>query len=345
MFLGVFLLVSCVAYQKPPDVSLVAPESGTYVAGQPLVLEFSAAIQPETLVIQVWSGERDVEFEMTATEPILKDCSVDSSPCGATLLTVAEDGLSATLTFDVEGLGKPDVPYVLEISDKLTNTDGTKRGTSAWFDYQFKPSQPTGPPPVVPVAFTDGYYLLVAEVDDPMPTVLSLITHVIALDDGRVALVAVEADEYEGAPKGSLDPADMYVDTTDQGFAIFTLGMLRETPEGRFLETDPFDVNIAILGLQIVLSDTRLTGKLLPQGEAGVDSIEGILSYAKITLTGAGTQEYPAGSTQFNGVYIPEELIPEDSPQLCGALCGGLPSQCTPPDAFPGDDFCQTESP
>ena len=340
------ITASCAKYEAPPEVHLVPPEAGVYVAGDSLDLEFSAPIDPATLVIQVWSGERDVEFEMTATEAILKNCTVATAPCGSTELSVAEDGMSATIQFSVDDLGKADVPYVLEVTDALTDVDGVRRGTSAWFDYQFKPGVPSGPPPEEPVDFTDGYYVIVAEVDEPMPSVISLVTHIIALDDGSIALVAGEADELPGAPKGSLDPTELIIDVTDQGFAVFGKGVLYESEEGRFMETDPFQVNISILGLQIILNDTRLTGKLIKNEETMEDTIDGILSYSGITLIGVtGEENYPAGSTQFDGVYVKEAEVPDGAPHLCDGLCGALTAQCEPPADFPGAEFCADSAP
>ena len=85
-------LLSCVLmapdceHDPPPDVTLLKPAGGSYAAGEPLRLKFSEPIDARTLVIRVWRGERDIENNLTASNPLLQ-CNV-TLPCGNTKFTV-----------------------------------------------------------------------------------------------------------------------------------------------------------------------------------------------------------------------------------------------------------------
>jgi len=325
-------------------VLLIPPAEGTFYVGDPLQLSFDRPIERDSLVIRVWPGARDVEREMLSDSvPLLEHCTHTSSPCGATALVVHDDRLGATIEFDRETLGKPDVPFILEVLPGVKGDNGAETGRSVWFDFQFKPL-PEAPEEAIP--FDAGYYIIVAKTDQP-PATMSLVTDVMVLADGRVALAGGEADEIGDAPKNTTDPTKLRMDDSPLGYAVFALGRIRLSEEGeRFLETDPFAISVTQGPVRVLLEGTRITCKVVVNPETGHDRLDGTLSWEKITLFAGTTDpleyEYEAGGTTIDAAdYVSPDLVPEGAPSVCGDLCGVVTAQCEPPEGFPGEDFCE----
>jgi len=339
-------LIACVEYEAPPEVQIEQPADGIYRTGDPITLLFSEPVRRGTFGIRVWQGERDIELDLLATSPLLHTCGLSESPCGDATLAMADDRMSATILLDSEGLGQPDVPLALEVVAGLTNDLGSDRIAPAWFDFQFKPNDADIPDPVEPIEFEDGVYMIVAVIDEPLPTVISLMSHFIATEDGRIAMVGAEADELGDAPRNTKDPEQLEIDVSDQGFAVFAEGTIRENEDGRFIATDPFPIRVTLGPIVVDLTGVRFNGFLLP-GEDGHENIEGTLSFETLILdTGVGDPfEYEASSTTFCANFVPPELVPEGTPEICGDQCGGaVGGTCLPPEGFPLNGICDEGS-
>lgn len=333
------LALGACAYDGPPEVTLVAPAGGTFVTGDPLQLSFSEPIDPATLDLRIWPNRRDTEGELPeGLTPKVESCTAASPRCGDATLTLAADNLSATITLAPATLGRPDVPLILEVKEGLADEGGMASGIARLFDFQFRHSRHANE---APVPFDQGVYLIVTELNDPIPSVITLMTDFRIAPDGRTALAGAECDEINGAPRNTRDPTSLIVDTTDMGFVVLASGFVTLDGEERFLETDPVAINLSLGPITVAIFDVRLTAKIVKHPETGVDQLEGILSYGKITLNpGEDGFDYPAGNAAFVSDRVPDDQVPEGTPQLCGELCGAVTGACHPPDDFPPADFC-----
>ncbi len=337
---SLLLLLSGCRYDGPPDVTLVAPDGGAFVSGDPLVLQFSEPIDAATLLVRVWPAVRDGEGDLAdGLTPKLQDCTPAKVRCTASdVLLVADDGLSAELRLDPGGLGKADVPAILEVAAGLADEAANATGQPSYFDFLFRR---TRTPNDGPVAFDQGVYLIVAEISEPLPAVLTLLTDLRVREDGVVALAGAEGDEINGAPKNTREPKDLIVDVTPEGWAVFAGGFVSLASGERFLQSDPFDLLLDAGPLDVAISGVRIDAKVV-KTEAGVDRLEGTFSFEKFLLDpGPNGFEYPAGSTSFVADRVPDEDVPAGTPEVCGALCGAVIGLCTPPEDFPPPGLCE----
>jgi hypothetical protein len=341
----ILLGLGACAYNPPPDIELNRPADGAYIQGDTVVLSFSEAIDPASLKVRVWSGERDIENEIPAgSEPLLGQCSAAKSPCDTTTLVVAEDGLSAELNFDPEGLGKADVPMILEIEAGLSTEGGVETGISYFYDFQFRPDLTnTGDT----IEFQDGYYLLIAKTDKPVKNVvITIAAHVKVLSDGRMSLAGVRLDPIEGAPEGTEDLSELLVNTDYDGFGIFTTGTVALNDGERFLESEFFEVSLKLGPITIQIQNMRLTGgKIEANPDTGLDEISGTLSYESMLFSTGNSEpfEYVGDSTSFYANRMADEDVPEGVSDMCGNQCGAATAQCDPPEGFPALEFCSED--
>lgn len=335
--LGVLLLLAaCDPYNAPPEIKLARPETGVFVSGDPLLFNFSEPIDTASLAVRIWPGEKDLEGNLAATAtPRLDRCTVATSPCGTTTLAVSEDGLQATLQLDPADLGQPDSPLVVEILPGLKDREGFTRDATARFDIQFAPQTTVGG-----AEFQDGVYYLVGTTSKPIPTVLRLVTQLIALDDGRVAIAGGEANPIEGAPRNTTNIEEVVIDTSDDGFTIFGTGTLSQDAKGdRFLQSEPFQIEILISGLRVILNDAIMQGKII-KDEDGNDYLDGTLNFSGGTLyIGDNPTPFEGDSAPLAGGFVPPDKVPPGGPDMCGEVCGMI-VQCVPPEGFPDPDFC-----
>ena len=339
LFTALMILGAC-TYNPPPEVTLEPPEAGVFTSGDPLVLSFSEPIDPGTLKITIWPDDRDIEGVLPpGTESLLATCA-PGEMCGSTTLSVTDDGLSAVVQLDPDDLGQPDVPLLLEVQPGLSDLEQNTTGTNFVFDFQFQPAPIEN---AGPIEFDEGYYIIVSVIEDPLPAVLTLAAHIVAQDDGTFAIAAGEMDPIENAAKNTSNPDELIVDTGEQGFAIFVLGLLTVTEDGeRFLESEPYDLSLALGPVELVLGDLRLSGKLEKDPDTGKDQISGTLSYAGLTLlTGDSSFDYDPGTTTFTADFVPADKTPANAPDMCGEICGGVTAQCNPPANFPPEGFCE----
>ncbi len=333
------------AYEPPPTPSMVQPDGGIWREGDPIELAFDHAVVPRSLAVRVWPLARDGEGELLpGTQPLVGPCTVEHS-CEGLSMEVSEDGLHATLHFEGDA-GKPDVPLTLEVLPGLCTPRGGCTRRSFWFDFQFAPladaRRPDRPPDADAREWLEpGTYILVGTLDSPVPgVVLTYITDVAVLPDGSVAMAGAEGDEAPGYPKDTTDPAVLHVDSSSDGYTVYATGQVRQTPDGVFLETDPFAIEITQGPLGISLQQVRMSAKVVDDG-AGHDRLEGTISFEGAVLhTGDKDFSYEGGSTALVGVFAPPEVAPPNHPRVCGDLCGAVTGQCHPPADFPPPGFC-----
>lgn len=333
--------VVCVGcdYNPPPEPTLQQPEGGSFAAGDSVIVVFSEAISKESLAIRIWPAERDGEQNIKPdTQPKVDTCRLADTSCQGLTMELATDETSVTLKLDPEGVGKAGSPLILEVLAGLKDKSGRKTGVSRYFDFQFVP---VPEPAVVEVPFEDGVYVVLGEIKQPIPAVLTLISEIVALPDGRIALAGAEGDETGGAPKNTDDPRFLIVDSTDLGFTVYATGILYEDSDTRFLKTDPFDIHILQGGIVIDLFGVRLNATVVKHPDTGSDRLEGTLSFEKVSVVlGTVVADYPAGATAFAANKVPQEFLMDGVPSVCGDLCGAVPDQCAPPADFPPDGFC-----
>ncbi|HUS63273.1 MAG TPA: hypothetical protein VMZ28_01980, partial [Kofleriaceae bacterium] len=312
--LAASLSLAACAYDPPPEVTLDIPAEGAFRSGDPLTLHFSEPIDPDTLAIRVWASERDAEGELPAGAAPLQDtCRLADAPCGEADLTLSEDATSAEVVLARDTLGAPGLPLILEITDDLTDTGGASRGIPEWFDVQFSPRRQ---PNTEPVSFDDGVYVIVAEIDDPVPAIITLVTDIRVIPDGSLALAAAEGDPIGEAPKNTSDPAQLKIDDTENGFGLHAWGFVQQQGGERYIDTDPIDVNLS-LGLTLVIHDVRINGVIAHDEELDADRIDGTLTFSGLTLNpGENEASYPAGNTSFTADRAPDSLVPEGTPRV-----------------------------
>lgn len=334
------LVTAACSYDPPPEVALDAPEGGTFYVGDPLHLRFTEPVAAATLAVKLWPNGRDAEGEIPAgTVPLLDRCVAGAGSCGQGQLELDEDGLGAELVLDREGLGGPGAPMTLEVLSGLEDADGNARGVPAWFDFQVRPRTGMN---TEPVEFDDGVYVIVADIHDPLPAVLTLITDMKVLPDGRAALAGAEGDEIGDEPKNTRDPTKLVVDATEEGYVVFTWGFVTLDGGERYLETEPLQMQLAFGPIVIQVKDVRISGKLVKHPDTQVDQIDGTFTFSGMTLNpGENQAEYEGGAVNFVADRAPDGDVPAGTPELCGDVCGAVIGTCDPPFAFPGDDFCQ----
>jgi hypothetical protein len=336
-------LTSCVEYNAPPEPQLVFPMAGLFTVGEPLTIEFSEPIRPDTLSISVYDageGARDIENERVAgLEAKLSGCTPATSPCGNASITMAEDGLSAELLLMGEEFSKIKVPFELEIASGLMDTDGNATAAPWSFDFLFGIAEAGNGEPV---EFEDGHYILVGQIQQPLPAVLVVAMDIQAKENGEFALAGVKAKALEGFPKNTNNPDELFIDATENGFGIFATGQISPDGDGRFLQTEPFDVNLSIGPVGITLTDVRVAGSVIELD--GHDSVDGNISFSSVVLdTGSGDPfTYDAGNTTVALTWVATGDLPEGYSTLCGDnLCGHVEFQCNPPEEFPPAGFCE----
>ncbi len=334
------LLVGCGDYDPPPEATLEQPEGGAFSEGDPVHVAFSEKVDESSLAFRVWPSKRNVEGELPADlEPLVDACTAGET-CGDLSVKVVDGRKRARLEFTGD-LGTPGSPLIVELLAGLADENGNDTGIPRYWDLQFKAA---GGANGEPVEFDNGTYILLSEVAEPIPAVLTYISDVRVREDGQFALAGAEGDEINGAPKNTRDPENLIVDETDQGYTVYAAGFITLTEDGkRLLETDPFDVTIPVGPLDVEMEGVRLFADIVKNPDTGKDRLDGTLAFEKVTLVnGERTSEHEGGSTALVADFVPPDLTPDGHPQVCGDQCGlVVAGYCEPPEDFPGDGFCE----
>lgn len=336
---GASLLVAtaCETYEPPPEPHLVRSGGGAYTVGDALTLEFSEAIEPDSLDITLWPSDRGTRRVASEdVEPYEGPCNAVDNGCEQIELELDDDFKSLSITVD-EPLGGMGSHFVMEITDGLQDQEGNATGVSRYFNVRFR--GPTDPDPNANIDVQDGTYIFGGAVNEPMRAVLTLVSDVKVLPDGRLVVAGAEGDVTDDdASDTSRDPDIIEVDTTDRGWALFFRGLVVENDEGRrFMETEVFDVVVPVLGhLTLYMEEVRLFAEITTD-EDGHDYFDGTLTYERLLL---GDEEFDGDSTPLIGEYVPEEQAIEGTPTICDNPCGDVIGQCEIPEDFPHPDFC-----
>jgi len=329
--------LGCEAYDPPPKTSLAQPAGGNWTRTTPLVLVFTEAIDPSSLVVSVWPGELDREGRLPpGAQPIVDACTLADSPCGsfAMRLDDAKERLTITVndTFDdLEG-----EPLILAVHAGLRDLAGRTRKVEDWFDFQINPLCGSEP---VTVELDTGVISLTANLQ-VLPIWLHLYVDLaIDKETGATVAVATFSRVREGLPANYNHPDGFEVALDPTGWAVTFTACLLEQPNGNlFLESDPFDVHIVVLGaIPVVLEGFRLQGTIRPGAAGGGrDTASGTLSTSGGSF-GDPPNTVEAITSAWDGFSVRADELPEGLPRVCADdPCGGL--------AVAGGD-CQIPSP
>ncbi len=348
--LSSLLICSCdtFIYNPPPESKLERPERGSFVSTEPVTLTFSEAVEVESFAFRVWEPVLDVEGLLPDdATPIVDTCTLNSN-CGEDVeveSTTNTDGgiTSVHITLSPTNVARPGATVLIEVLPGLSDAEGNTTGKSIFYNVQFR--APEGRFNADPVEFQNGTYIFSAVINEPVPAVLTLISDVIVMPDGRFFTAGGEGDEINGAPKETTNPNDLIVDPTEQGWSAHIAGFVTLTEDGdRILETDPVDLFLPTDPFFVNLNQVRLDGKIVKDDE-GNDFLQGSLSFESLFLRigniDANRIEYGGGSEDMVGIYVKPGEEPENHPFVCGDQCGAIVGECNPPDDFPDSDVCE----
>lgn len=334
-------LSACAEYDAPPDVTIIASESGGYEPGTALALKFSEKVDPTTINIKVWPPELNEEKEFDpSVKPLISKCNIDACETGLKV-EIGQDQRTLWMSFDEGSLGKAGSSFLLDVQPGLADLEGNDTGVVKRFAVSFK-SPNDGRVNDEPVPFDQGTYILVGEIDKPLPATLNLIADVKVREDGFFALAGAEGEEIEGAAKNTANPDELYVNTGKTGFAIFIpSGFVFYRDGERLLETDPIDVAVPLGFLDVSLKQVRLNGKIVRNPDTGKDRIESTLTFEGLDIIRRGNvTSYPAGAAPLVGDWTAPEKAPEGHPKICSDYCGVLMMSCDVPEVWPPEGFC-----
>lgn len=331
---------ACVTYDPPPDANLAVPEKGTYTVGDPLLISFSEAINRDSLVVRVWSaGPEDITLEgdvVPGLEPTINACTI--ATCTGAKLEIGEDNLTAELTLTDTAFDEAKVPWILEIAAGLKDTAGRSTGSAYSYDFQFSPSAVDDGEPI---EFESTVYHLLADVEKPLPVILSLYLDMEVHKNGDGRIVGAKVKAIDGAPKNTTNPDELILDTSDNGFVLFGVGKMTTDKGDRFFTTEPTDLKLAFGPIKLTLAQLRINSAIEKHPETGKDRLEGTITFAKAILDSGGEPtEFDAAVNNFFADQVPIKYVTEKFPRICGDLCGDVPMQCEPPTDFPGQGFC-----
>jgi len=331
-------------YDPPPEVTLVIPESNSFVKGDPIRLEFSEPVKAASLEIRVWPGNKsfyDDEGDLLpGHDPVLDTCTPATSPCGeggAVLLTLDAGRAAASieLTKD-DAFGALGEPLRLEITGALEDDEGNRRHASTWFDFQIIEERwnpyadvvdpgDAGDVVTEPLEIREGFHLFHAEFTEPLPLPQQFHADLrVNEDTGEFIWVMIDSDPIPDAAPNTADPALLLPDNGDEGFIFAVHGQAerdREDPdEGLVFDTEPFTLAQDISGIYFELQDMVMHGRVTVNEESGRSRWDGTMAvsgvYLLVTSTGKETQFDPT-QANFQIFSLFEDEIPDGVPTVC----------------------------
>jgi hypothetical protein len=316
-------LAACDEYDPPPEVHLIQPEVGFWTSTTPLVLDFSEAIDPASLAVTVWPSEVDLEGNFRPdVVPLVKDCSLATSPCGVLSLALDEKATRATLLQNDAFKDREGKPLILEVHAGLADLAGRQRKVATRFDFQVNPRCGNEP---IDIDLETGVLSLTANLQ-----VLPIWLHMyldFAVDKatGRATVVGTFARLEQRDPQLGPNynhPDGFEAELGETGWAVTFTGCMIKQGEGQFfLQSDPFDVSILVLNtIPVTLTDFQVQGTVTPGGapspNEGRDFVSGTLSTSGGSFGDPPNQVDPI-TTAWDGFGVRADEIPVGLPRAC----------------------------
>jgi len=343
--MGVALLAApgCETYDPPPEARLVQPTGGFWTDVSPVEIQFTEPVDAATIQLSVWPSEYDVEGAFRpGVVPIIDACTLATSPCALGLeLQLNDERTKLTLIQHDAFAELQGRPLVIIVAAGLKDDMKRTRKVETSFDFQVNPRCGNE---AVDIEMTTGVITMGADL--PVLLIPLFMYFDLAVDPatGRVLIVGTFARQrQEAVKKGAknVNPQDFEAELGDTGWAVqFTACMVKQPDGGYFLQSDPFDVNITVLGaIPVTLNDFMVQGTIRAKaGDQGRDTASGTLSTSGGSFT-IGEEPTPVDpiTTAWNGLGVLPEEIPEGLPRTCDT------DPCAALDLSGGD--CQLESP
>jgi hypothetical protein len=347
-FLSVALTASsifgCDEYDPPPEAKLIQPTVGFWTSVTPIEVRFTEAIDPSSLVITIWPSEVDIEGNFRPdVRPVIEACSLATSPCNGLVLELNETATLATLTQNEVFAEREGTPMTMEIHAGLKDTKGRTRKVATFYDFQINPQCGNQP---VDIELETGVISLAADLQ-VLPIWLQMfLDFAVDKDTGRFTVAGTFARVNPGEATNENDPALMFADISDVGWAVTFTGCLVKQPDGSyFLQSDPFDVSITVLNIiPVTLTGFQVQGTIKPGGAPdGRDFASGTLSTSGGSFGDPPNAVEPI-TTAWDGFGLSEDQIVPGLPRVCEENpCAELDAaggDCQIPDGFDPGPVC-----
>ncbi len=356
---------SACTYVPPPEVMLLAPADRRFLLGEELIVTFSDPIQPESLEIIVWPGERDtydIEGQrLPEIEPLAELCTLATSPCGPTggvTLTLGDDQTYVTLEVEPDGFGAGrtlDRPLQLEVTGALTNLDGRRKKVSRFFDFIIVRPM-TLPPPGEdgePLGVTEGSFFFFAQFTEPVELPQQLFGDVrVNQRTGDFYVLMNDGDPYThaGIPRNTSNPDEVYLDHGEDGFVFAVRGRIgRAAGEEDMLvfETEPIVWGESIGPITFELRGLTMNGYIVRDPATGSSRWDGTLAVDDVSIA-VGQREtlYGPQRDNFFMFELPPAQVPEGMKRVCDPdPCDGVLGGCTLIDdvVWPPAEVCHSD--
>lgn len=346
------LVTAACTYNPPPDVSLGGPDDRRYAVGEPIPIVFSEPVEAASFELAVWPNEKaayDAEGRrLPGIEALLASCTVATSPCGVGAdvgLTLDATRTGATLEVPPGAFGNPGRPLVMEIAGTLADADG--RAVRVVRSLPFQIIETLGPVgdttteagdvSTEPFVVTEGPHLFFSDIATPVGFSLAQQFYTdLQVDEATGDWVAVltDADPITGANKNTTDPAELFLDTGDQGFVFTAHGKLTRDAQGLVFKSEPFTLELTIVSITFALRETVIQGRISVDDETGLSSWDGQMSieelyYKTPSLEKVYTEADGLEPASFQIFQLKPEQVPDGMPRVCDASpCPAGMQQC-----------------
>ncbi len=341
------LQVACEEYDAPPEVKLIQPAVGFWTSATPLELQFSEAIDPASLVITIWPSEFDIEGNFfPGLTPILQGCSLATSPCNGLLVELNETATKATLTQNEAFADREGTPMTMEIHAGLKDPKGHSRDVPTLYDFQINPRCGNEP---VDIELETGVLSLAADVKVTSrfsAWLQMFLDFAVDKEAGRFLAIATFARVNDGEANNEKDPARMRAEISSEGWAVVFSGCLLKQKNGtHFLQSDPFDLRITVVGIPVTLTGLQVQGTIEPGSDDGSrDFASGTLSAMGGSFGADEPSPIAPVTTAWEGFSVDESQIASGLPRVCEeSPCAELDAasgDCQVPDGFEPGTFC-----
>ncbi len=248
---------------------------------------------------------------------------------GEVALSLDETGTVATVAVAPGALGPLAQPLVLEVTKRLADLSGHAIGYPQFFDFQIVERREAAvscredADNLIPYEVTTGAFLFFAHFPSP-PSPIELNQQFfcdVAVNQrtGRFVILCTDADPLPGAPLNTKDPAELKMDTGEEGFIFSLRGCLgQDQSQGYVFESEPFTLALTIGPITFALRDTVLSGRIGADPASGAAKWDGTMATSELYMNVAGQETvYPANKANFQLAQIPAAWVPEGMPRAC----------------------------